>query len=97
MSDLLNPWTHQLLTFVAMMVVIFLLGQSEWPRNISERLSSSWAVWLGLAVLGCFSRCELKDLDIPENMQRTIAKEADAVREKRSRIIKGVSWKRRTS
>jgi regulator of protease activity HflC (stomatin/prohibitin superfamily) len=31
---------------------------------------------------------ELKDLDIPENMQRAIAKEAEAVREKRARIIK---------
>jgi regulator of protease activity HflC (stomatin/prohibitin superfamily) len=31
---------------------------------------------------------EIKDLDIPENMQRAIAKEAEAVREKRARIIK---------
>jgi regulator of protease activity HflC (stomatin/prohibitin superfamily) len=31
---------------------------------------------------------ELKDLDIPENMQRAIGREAEAVREKRSRIIK---------
>jgi regulator of protease activity HflC (stomatin/prohibitin superfamily) len=29
----------------------------------------------------------LKDLDIPENMQRAIAKEAEAIREKRARII----------
>ena len=31
---------------------------------------------------------ELKDLDIPENMQRAIAREAEAIREKRARIIK---------
>lgn len=31
---------------------------------------------------------EIKDLDIPENMQRAIAKEAEAIREKRARIIK---------
>jgi regulator of protease activity HflC (stomatin/prohibitin superfamily) len=31
---------------------------------------------------------ELKDLDIPEAMQRAIGREAEAVREKRARIIK---------
>ena len=31
---------------------------------------------------------ELKDLDIPEQMQRAIAREAEAIREKRARIIK---------
>ncbi len=31
---------------------------------------------------------EMKDLDIPENMQRAIAREAEAVREKRARLIK---------
>lgn len=31
---------------------------------------------------------EMKDLDIPENMQRAIGREAEAVREKRARIIK---------
>lgn len=31
---------------------------------------------------------EIKDLDIPENMQRAIAKEAEAIREQRARIIK---------
>lgn len=31
---------------------------------------------------------EMKDLDIPEQMQRAIAKEAEAVREKRARVIK---------
>ena len=31
---------------------------------------------------------EVKDLDIPESMQRAIAREAEAIREKRARIIK---------
>jgi len=31
---------------------------------------------------------EIKDVDIPEQMQRAIAKEAEAIREKRARIIK---------
>ena len=31
---------------------------------------------------------EVKDLDIPEQMQRAIAREAEAIREKRARIIK---------
>ena len=31
---------------------------------------------------------EVKDLDIPEQMQRAIAREAEAVREKRARVIK---------
>lgn len=31
---------------------------------------------------------EVKDLDIPEQMQRAIAKEAEAVRERRARVIK---------
>ena len=31
---------------------------------------------------------EIKDVDIPEQMQRAIAREAEAIREKRARIIK---------
>ncbi len=34
------------------------------------------------------TRSSLKDVDIPEQMQRAIAREAEAIREKRSRIIK---------
>src|SRR4029078_1955738 len=33
-------------------------------------------------------RYEIKDVDIPEQMQRAIAKEAEAIREKRARIIR---------
>jgi regulator of protease activity HflC (stomatin/prohibitin superfamily) len=35
-----------------------------------------------------FDAVEIKDLDIPPQMQRAIAREAEAVREKRARIIK---------
>jgi regulator of protease activity HflC (stomatin/prohibitin superfamily) len=31
---------------------------------------------------------EMKDIDIPEQMQRAIAKEAEAIREKRARIVR---------
>ena len=31
---------------------------------------------------------EIKDVDIPEQMQRAIAKEAEAIREKRARIVR---------
>jgi len=31
---------------------------------------------------------EIKDIDIPEQMQRAIAKEAEAIREKRARIVR---------
>jgi regulator of protease activity HflC (stomatin/prohibitin superfamily) len=33
-------------------------------------------------------RVEIKDVEIPTNMQRAMAKEAEAVREKRARLIK---------
>lgn len=35
-----------------------------------------------------FDAVEIKDLDIPSQMQRAIAREAEAIREKRARIIK---------
>uniref|UniRef100_UPI00334176D2 SPFH domain-containing protein n=1 Tax=Sphingomonas sp. TaxID=28214 RepID=UPI00334176D2 len=35
-----------------------------------------------------FDAVEIKDLDIPAQMQRAIAREAEAIREKRARIIK---------
>ncbi len=51
--------------------------------NLRQLLSNAVQRW-GVEV----TAVELKDLDIPENMQRAIAKEAEAVREKRARIIK---------
>lgn len=49
-------------------------------KEIVEEITSKW----GLTV----DYIEMKDVEIPESMQRAMAKEAEAIREKRSRIIK---------
>ncbi len=69
------------------------VGQHELDHLLKDRLNANLDLktlltsavqkW-GVAI----SSVELKDLDIPENMQRAIAKEAEAIREKRARIIK---------
>jgi regulator of protease activity HflC (stomatin/prohibitin superfamily) len=69
------------------------IGQNELDRLLTDRISANatlkklltatvekWGVEI--------SAVELKDLDIPEAMQRAIAREAEAIREKRARIIK---------
>jgi len=52
-------------------------------RRLLEMLSQTCLQW-GVDI----DAVEIKDLDIPEQMQRAIAKEAEAIREKRARIIK---------
>lgn len=52
-------------------------------RRLLELLSAAAGRW-GIEI----DAVEIKDVDIPEQMQRAIAREAEAVREKRSRIIK---------
>ena len=69
------------------------IGQSDLDQILKERtainkrlldlLLTTCAQW-GVAV----DAVEIKDLDIPEQMQRAIAREAEAIREKRARIIK---------
>jgi regulator of protease activity HflC (stomatin/prohibitin superfamily) len=69
------------------------IGQADLDQLLKDRvvinerlmgmLSKAVENW-GVAV----DAVELKDLDIPENMQRAIGREAEAVREKRARIIK---------
>src|SRR3984957_8991323 len=69
------------------------IGQSELDGLLRDRqsvnarllelLRAATARW-GVQV----ESVELKDLDIPEQMQRAIAREAEAIREKRARIIK---------
>jgi len=69
------------------------IGQSDLDQMLKERvlinarlqemLARACAHW-GVIV----DSIEMKDLDIPESMQRAIAREAEAVREKRARIIK---------
>ncbi len=69
------------------------IGQSDLDQLLKDRLrinatlmellSKTVERW-GVHIDGV----EIKDLDIPEQMQRAIAREAEAVREKRARIIK---------
>lgn len=69
------------------------IGQSDLDQILKDRttinarllelLTKTCAQW-GVAV----DAVEIKDLDIPEQMQRAIAREAEAIREKRARIIK---------
>lgn len=52
-------------------------------RAIQAMLDTATSEW-GVQV----ERVEIKDIDIPENMQRAIAREAEAIREKTARVIK---------
>ena len=49
-------------------------------RKIVDEATEPWGVQIEMV--------ELKDVEIPESMQRAMAREAEAVREKRARIIK---------
>jgi len=69
------------------------IGQSDLDQMLKDRVSinkrllemlSNTCLQWGVDI----DAVEIKDLDIPENMQRAIAKEAEAIREKRARIIK---------
>lgn len=52
---------------------------NELVKNILESTSEQWGVEL--------SRVELKDIQLPDSMQRAMAKQAEAEREKRAKII----------
>ncbi len=69
------------------------IGQSELDGLLKDRVRTN--LMLKTALVAAVSpwgveitAVELKDLDIPENMQRALAREAEAVREKRARVIK---------
>lgn len=49
-------------------------------REIVDQITEAWGLKIELV--------EMKDVELPINMQRAMAKEAEAVREKRARIIK---------
>jgi len=53
---------------------------SERISNVVDQASELWGIKV--------SNVELKDISLPENMERTIAKQAEAEREKRAVIIK---------
>jgi regulator of protease activity HflC (stomatin/prohibitin superfamily) len=69
------------------------IGQSDLDQMLKERLLINQRLQEMLA-RACdhwgvvVDSIEMKDLDIPEQMQRAIGREAEAVREKRARIIK---------
>ena len=69
------------------------IGQSDLDQMLKDRNIIN-ARLLELLTERCnrwgveFDSVEIKDLDIPPQMQRAIAKEAEAIREKRARIIK---------
>jgi len=50
-----------------------------------------------LLSLVVIERVEMKDVEIPPAMQRAMAKEAEAIREKRARLIKAVAEQTRLS
>ncbi len=49
-------------------------------QEIVDEITEPWGIVI--------ERVEMKDVEIPPNMQRAMAKEAEAIREKRARIIK---------
>ena len=69
------------------------IGQSDLDQMLKERLLINQRLQEMLA-RACdhwgvvVDSIEMKDLDIPEQMQRAIGREAEAIREKRARIIK---------
>jgi regulator of protease activity HflC (stomatin/prohibitin superfamily) len=69
------------------------IGQSDLDQLLKERnqVNARLLELLGRTVLRwgvAVDSVEIKNLDIPEEMQRAIAREAEAIREKRARIIK---------
>jgi regulator of protease activity HflC (stomatin/prohibitin superfamily) len=69
------------------------IGQSDLDQILKDRTTINGRL-LDLLRATCnqwgvgVDAVEIKDLDIPEQMQRAIAREAEAIREKRARIIK---------
>ncbi len=62
---------------------LILKDRTSINKRLLELLDQTVRQW-GVTV----DAVEIKDLDIPEQMQRAIAREAEAIREKRARIIK---------
>ncbi|HEY9621849.1 MAG TPA: SPFH domain-containing protein [Crinalium sp.] len=52
-------------------------------QEIVDEITEPWGVVI--------ERVEMKDVEIPSSMQRAMAKEAEAIREKRARIIKAAA------
>src|SRR3982751_4422634 len=69
------------------------IGQSDLDHMLKDRVSINHRLQELLREASLrwgveIDSVEIKDVDIPEQMQRAIAKEAEAIREKRARIIR---------
>ena len=69
------------------------IGQSDLDNMLKDRVAINERLQLLLREASLkwgveIDAVEIKDVDIPEQMQRAIAREAEAIREKRARIIK---------
>src|SRR6266567_9535220 len=69
------------------------IGQSDLDHMLKDRVSINQRLQELLREASLkwgveIDSVEIKDIDIPEQMQRAIAKEAEAIREKRARIIR---------
>ena len=69
------------------------IGQSDLDHMLKDRMSINQRLQQLLREASLkwgveVDSVEIKDVDIPEQMQRAIAKEAEAIREKRARIIR---------
>jgi regulator of protease activity HflC (stomatin/prohibitin superfamily) len=69
------------------------IGQSDLDHMLKDRVSINHRLQELLREASIkwgveIDAVEIKDVDIPEQMQRAIAKEAEAIREKRARIIR---------
>ena len=69
------------------------IGQSDLDHMLKDRVSINQRLQQLLREASIkwgveIDSVEIKDVDIPEQMQRAIAKEAEAIREKRARIIR---------
>lgn len=54
-------------------------------QEIVDEITDPWGIVI--------ERVEMKDVEIPQSMQRAMAQEAEAIREKRSRLIKAAAEK----
>jgi regulator of protease activity HflC (stomatin/prohibitin superfamily) len=54
-------------------------------QEIVDEITEPWGIVI--------ERVEMKDVEIPQSMQRAMAQEAEAIREKRSRLIKAAAEK----
>jgi regulator of protease activity HflC (stomatin/prohibitin superfamily) len=61
----------------------FLANKDQISKEVLEILQGPTDEW-GISIISV----EIKNIEIPDNMKRAMAKEAEAIREKRSRLVK---------